>query len=91
MKAAEEIRVAGLARVHTRSLLYIDEIDTFGMRRDNDGHESDTRLLLTAMLAALDGLRSSGRAASDRQLKPLTGPTRPRSRSCWAHWLQGAV
>jgi cell division protease FtsH len=45
-----------LARAHPRSVLYIDEIDTFGMRRDYEGHESDTRLLLTAMLAALDGL-----------------------------------
>jgi cell division protease FtsH len=45
-----------LAAAHPRSVLYIDEIDTFGMSRDYEGHEADTRLLLTATLAALDGL-----------------------------------
>jgi cell division protease FtsH len=45
-----------LARNHPRSVLYIDEIDTFGMARDYGGHDPDTRLLLTATLAALDGL-----------------------------------
>lgn len=48
--------LAYLARAYPRSVLYIDEIDTFGMRRDYEGHEADTRLLLTATLAALDGL-----------------------------------
>jgi cell division protease FtsH len=48
--------LAYLARAHPRSILYIDEIDTFGMRREYEGHEADTRLLLTATLAALDGL-----------------------------------
>jgi ATP-dependent Zn proteases len=48
--------LAYLSRAHPRSILYIDEIDTFGMRRDYEGHEADTRLLLTATLAALDGL-----------------------------------
>lgn len=48
--------LAHLAKVHPRSVLYIDEIDTFAMRRDYGGHDSGSRLLLTATLAALDGL-----------------------------------
>jgi cell division protease FtsH len=48
--------LAYLASAHPRSVLYIDEIDTFGMARDYGGHDPDTRLLLTATLAALDGL-----------------------------------
>lgn len=45
-----------LAAAHPRSVLYLDEVDTFGMARDYMGHDPDTRLLLTATLAALDGL-----------------------------------
>jgi cell division protease FtsH len=52
--------LAELSRNHPRSVLYIDEIDTFGMARDYGGHDPKTRLLLTATLAALDGLRPSG-------------------------------
>lgn len=46
-----------LADAHPRSVLYADEIDTIGMARDHPGHDPDTRLRLTALLAALDGLR----------------------------------
>ncbi|HYK95252.1 MAG TPA: AAA family ATPase [Candidatus Dormibacteraeota bacterium] len=49
-----------LSAAHPRSVLYIDEIDTFGMSRDYEGHEGATRLLLTATLAALDGLAARG-------------------------------
>ena len=45
-----------LSSTHPRSVLYLDEIDTFGMARDYSGHDPDTRQLLTATLAALDGL-----------------------------------
>jgi cell division protease FtsH len=48
--------LAYLADAHPRSVLYIDEIDNFGMNRDYGGHDPRTRQLLTAMLAALDGL-----------------------------------
>ena len=48
-----------LAAQHPLSILYLDEIDTFGMTRDYAGHDPDTRLMLTAMLAALDGLVST--------------------------------
>ena len=47
-----------LADRHPRSVIYIDECDTFGMARDYLGHDPDTRLLLTATLAALDGLQT---------------------------------
>ena len=66
-----------LAAAHPRSILYLDEIDTFGMNRDFEGHDPDTRMRLTALLAALDGLvatagpvviASSNRPA--RQLDP---------------------
>lgn len=46
-----------LADAHPRSVLYADEIDTIGMSRDYAGHDPDTRLRLTALLSALDGLR----------------------------------
>jgi cell division protease FtsH len=52
--------LAYLAAAHPRSVIYIDEIDTFGMRRDYSGHDPDTKLLLTATLAALDGLIPRG-------------------------------
>lgn len=48
-----------LADSHPRSVLYIDECDTFGMTRDYAGHDPETRLLLTATLAALDGLTAT--------------------------------
>jgi cell division protease FtsH len=48
-----------LAERHPRSVLYIDECDTFGMARDYPGHDPETRLLLTATLAALDGLTAT--------------------------------
>jgi cell division protease FtsH len=52
--------LAYLAEAHQRSVIYIDEIDTFGMRRDYSGHDPETKLLLTATLAALDGLIPRG-------------------------------
>ena len=49
-----------LAAHHPQSVLYIDECDTFGMaREDFQSHDSGTRLLLTATLAALDGLATT--------------------------------
>ena len=48
-----------LAAAHPRSVLYADEIDTIGMSRDYGGHDPDTRMRLTAMLAALDGVRAT--------------------------------
>lgn len=49
-----------LADRHPRSVLYIDECDTFGMAREDwHSHDSGTRLLLTATLAALDGIRTT--------------------------------
>ena len=48
-----------LADAHPRSVLYADEIDTIGMSRDYAGHDPETRLRLTALLAALDGLRAT--------------------------------
>lgn len=48
-----------LAGQHPRSVLYLDEIDTIGMVRDYPGHDPETRLMLTALLAALDGLVST--------------------------------
>ncbi len=46
-----------LAEKHPRSVLYADEIDTIGISRDLAFHDSETRLRLTALLSALDGLR----------------------------------
>lgn len=48
-----------LAEAHPQSVFYIDEIDTFAIRRGSDQHSVDTRLMLTAMLAALDGLTTA--------------------------------
>jgi cell division protease FtsH len=48
--------LAHLARANRHSVLYIDEIDNFGMTRDYGGHDVRSRQMLTAMLAALDGL-----------------------------------
>jgi len=49
-----------LADRHPRSVLYIDECDTFGMAREDwHSHDSGTRLLLTATLAALDGIHTT--------------------------------
>jgi cell division protease FtsH len=48
-----------LAQNHERSILYLDEIDTIGMNRDYGGHDPDTRLRLTALLAGLDGIIST--------------------------------
>lgn len=49
-----------LADHHPQSVLYIDECDTFGMaREDFQSHDSGTRLLLTATLAALDGIATT--------------------------------
>lgn len=45
-----------LAAVHPRSVVYLDEVDNFAIDRDYAGHNPDTRQLLTATLAALDGL-----------------------------------
>jgi cell division protease FtsH len=48
-----------LATAHPRSILYADEIDTIGMSRDYGGHDPDTRMRLTALLAALDGVTAT--------------------------------
>lgn len=45
-----------LAATHERSVIYLDEIDTIGMNRDYMGHDPETRLRLTALLAGLDGI-----------------------------------
>lgn len=46
-----------LATRGTRSVLYLDEIDQWALHRgDHHAHSPRTRLLLTAALAALDGL-----------------------------------
>jgi cell division protease FtsH len=45
-----------LAMLGGPAVLYIDEIDNFGMARDYIGHDLRSRQLLTATLAALDGL-----------------------------------
>ena len=45
-----------LAAAHPRSVVYLDEIDSWAVYRDYDAHSPETRLLLTATLAALDGL-----------------------------------
>jgi cell division protease FtsH len=63
-----------LAATHPRSVLYLDEVDTFGMFRDHDGHSPETRLLLTATLAALDGL-----VATDGPLVVAASNRAPRS------------
>jgi cell division protease FtsH len=46
-----------LAEAHPRSVVYLDECDTFGTARPF--LDADARLLLTATLAALDGLVST--------------------------------
>ena len=60
-----------LAAAHPRSVLYLDEVDTIGMTRDYPGHDPETRLRLTALLAALDGLLATSGpivvASSNRQ------------------------
>jgi cell division protease FtsH len=48
-----------LAAAHPRSVLYVDEIDTIGMSRDYGGHDPETRMRLTSLLAALDGLTAT--------------------------------
>ena len=45
-----------LAAAHPRSIVYMDEIDVFAMNRDFEGHDPETRMRLSAMLAGLDGL-----------------------------------
>ena len=45
-----------LADTHPRSAVYLDEIDSWALYRDSDEHSAETRMLLTAALAALDGL-----------------------------------
>jgi cell division protease FtsH len=45
-----------LAEAHPRSVLYIDEIDTFALAREAYAHDTRTRQQLVAMLAALDGI-----------------------------------
>ncbi len=48
--------VRWLADEYERSVLYLDEIDQWAMARDSETHSPATRLLLTAALAALDGI-----------------------------------
>lgn len=45
-----------LAARHPRSVLYIDEIDVVAERRDAYSHTPETRAVLVAMMAALDGV-----------------------------------
>ena len=45
-----------LAEIHPRSVVYLDEIDSWAVERDFEGHSPETRLLLTAALSAFDGL-----------------------------------
>ena len=45
-----------LSAHYDRSVLYLDEVDQWAMARDSDTHSPATRLLLTAALAALDGI-----------------------------------
>ena len=46
-----------LAEAHPRAVVYLDEIDSWAVARDAETHSPETRLLLTAALAALDGLQ----------------------------------
>lgn len=49
--------IRALAQRHERSVLYIDEIDQFALHRaDTEAHTPETRAVLVATLAALDGL-----------------------------------
>lgn len=48
-----------LAEQFERSVLFLDEIDQFGLHRDAEAHSPETRLLLTAALASLDGVVST--------------------------------
>lgn len=46
-----------LAAAHARAVLFLDEIDQWGMSRENSGyHDPETRLVLTGALSAIDGL-----------------------------------
>ncbi len=45
-----------VAARHPRSVLYIDEIDVVAERRDAYSHTPETKAVLVAMLAALDGV-----------------------------------
>jgi len=66
-----------LAATQPRSVLYADEIDTIGMARDYAGHDPETRMRLTALLAALDGLTATNGpvviASSNRPPEMLDG------------------
>lgn len=45
-----------LGETYGRAVLYIDEIDSFALSRQMEQHTPQTRAVLVAMLAALDGL-----------------------------------
>lgn len=67
-----------LAMAYPRSVLYLDEIDQWAMTRDAvPYHSSSTRLVLTAALAALDGLVPTAGpiviASSNRPPRSLDG------------------
>lgn len=48
--------VRWLSEQYPRSVLFIDEIDSWGLHRDAESHSPETRLVLAAALASLDGL-----------------------------------
>lgn len=48
--------VRHLAAAHTRSVVFLDEIDQWGMHRDSGYHDPATRAVLIGALAALDGI-----------------------------------
>jgi len=67
--------VRWLSERYPRSVLFIDEIDSWGLHRDAESHSPETRLVLAAALASLDGLvPSSGLivvASSNRSPRAL--------------------
>lgn len=48
-----------LAETWDRSVLYLDEIDQWALARHDESHSPETRLVLAAALAALDGVISA--------------------------------
>lgn len=48
--------VRTVAQRHARAVIYVDEIDVWGLRRDSEAHTPETRAVLVGALASLDGL-----------------------------------
>ena len=73
-----------LAEAHPRSVVYLDEIDSWAVYRDFGSHSPETRLLLTAALAALDGLVQTGGplviASSTRPVRAIDAALRRAGR-----------